>query len=275
MRFMGLNKEYSNKDSKIVILPVEYEGTVTYGKGCSKAPLAILKASFELEPYDDEIKKEVCYDLGIATMKAVNNPKLVYSRVKQIIDDGKFPVIIGGDHSISFPAFKAISEKYGKVSFLQFDAHGDLKYSFGSTENHACVARRIFPLCSSLVQFGVRSLDIDEHKFIEENKKIKTFLAKDIYSNDKWMDKAIKALDDNVYVSIDADGFEAGFINTGTPEPGGLSWYQVLKFLKKVSEKKKIVGFDVVEMIPKDEKDEYVCAKLVYKMISYSFRTNH
>ena len=266
MRFMQLDSKYSNKDSKIVVLPVSYEKTVSYGKGCSKAPISILKASFDLEPYDIETEKEVCFDLGIATMKKVDNPFLVYSGVKKIINENKFPVVIGGEHSISYNAFKAVCEKYDKVSYLQFDAHADLKYSFGSKKSHACIARRVFPLCSSLVQFGIRSLDIDEHEFIRNEKKVHCFFAKDIHSDDKWMDKAIKSLSDNVYISIDVDGFD--FLKTGTPEPGGLNWYQVLKFLKKVSEKKNIVGFDIVELIP-NRKDSFFCAKLIYKLMGY------
>ena len=277
--FMSLQKEYSDYDKcGIVILPIPYEATVSYGKGCSKAPEAIIRASNELEPYDEEIKKEACFEKGICTLEPINSEKihdLVYEKAKKIVNDNKFLVSIGGEHSISIGIVKALKEKY-KLSVLQFDAHADLKYSFeGSQFNHACIARRIFPLCRSLVQFGVRSLDIDEHNFILENKdKIKTFFAKDIYDNEKWMQEAIDALDENVYITIDVDGFDPSIIpHTGTPEPGGLDWYTVINFFKKVFKEKNVVGFDVVELSPNkySRASDFTIAKLIYKMIGYRF----
>lgn len=282
--FAALDKKFSDYDnSKAVILPVPYDKTRTWVAGgkwkkmdTSKGPEAIITASKNMELYDEETDAVAC-EIGIHTLPALKVDivpekavAIVYSFFKKLIKDGKFPVMLGGEHSISFGAVKALKEKYADLSVLQLDAHTDLRDSFEGTKfSHASVMARITEICSS-VQVGIRSQDFDEKEINKEN----VFYAKDIYDNDKWMDNAISKLSDNVYITFDLDFFDISIMpSTGTPEPGGLQWHQTLKFLKKVFEKKNVVGFDVVELAPIDNliAPDFLAAKLVYKMIGYKF----
>jgi len=276
--FGALEKEFSSYEkSKAVILPVPYEGTVTYGKGTANGPKAIIEASKNMELYDIELDKEI-YDVGIHTLKELKVEKKpedvinqVYDSVKKIINDNKFPVVLGGEHSITLGAVKASKEKYDNLSVLQIDAHSDLRDSYDGTKfSHACVMRRVIEICP-IIQVGIRSMDIDETKFIKKIAHKNIFFAKDMHNN--WYDKAIKLLTNNVYITIDVDGLDPSIMpSTGTPEPGGLLWYQTINFLRKIAENKNIVGFDVVELSPIKENHapDFLAAKLTYKLIGYS-----
>lgn len=262
------------KTARVAILPVPYDGTSTYGKGADKGPSALLEASSQLENYNIETEKEP-YRVGIYVEQPVIEKKSpermaaeVEKRVKEILGKGKFSVLLGGEHSVTPGAVRAHAAKYKDLTVLQLDAHTDMRDEYhGSENNHACAMARIKE-CKP-VQVGIRSLDVGEMNNIKLDR---VFFAKDIYDNDAWMDKAIGKLSEHVYLTIDLDVFDPAILpSTGTPEPGGLDWYRVLRFLKKVSEKRTIVGFDVVELLPRKEApaSDFIAAKLVYTLIGY------
>jgi len=276
--FGDLPKENSKlENSKVVILPVPYDGTSTWGKGADKGPEAIIEASANMELYDIETDSEI-YKKGIFTAQAIKekrSPELMSKKVKgeveKFINMDKFIVLLGGEHSVSIGTIKAHAEKYKDLSILQLDAHSDMREEYlGTKYNHACVMARAKELCP-VVQVGIRSMDISEKKNI---KKENVFFAEQLYNRTNWMEKAIAKLTNNVYITIDLDVFDPSILpSTGTPEPGGLDWYKVLEFIKKVSENKNIVGLDVVELAPnKNEKSsDFLAAKLIYKILSYKF----
>lgn len=262
--------------SGVVILPVPYEGTVSYGKGTKSGPSAILKASKIVEDYDVELGFEPYKRVGgIHTadpVKFSKDPhKQVYSAVKRIISAEKFPLMLGGEHSITYGAVKASKEAYPDLSVLQFDAHADLRDSYhGNKHSHACIMRRIRPMCPA-VQVGIRSQDREEADYIKEYGLRKSIFYAHEYDDSK-IPSILKGLTDDVYITVDVDGFDPSVIPaTGTPEPGGLYWYQVLSILKEVFARKNVVGADVVELAPKKDLHyaDYTIAKLVYKMIGY------
>jgi len=263
--------------SKVVIVPVPYDGTSTWIKGADKGPKALLDASANMEIYDIETDTEV-YKIGIYTDKPITEDsspeamvKAVNERTLNLIDKGKFTVIIGGEHSVSIGTIQAHAQKYKNLSVLQIDAHTDLRDSYeGSKNNHACVMARAKELCP-IVQVGIRSMDSGEKVNLDPNR---VFWAHKIVNCDDWMDKAIELLTDNVYLTIDLDGFDPSILpSTGTPEPGGLLWYPTLKFLRKVIEKRNLVGFDIVELCPNtdDKASDFLAAKLLYKILTYKF----
>lgn len=264
-------------DAKIVILPVPYDGTSTWIKGADKGPVAMFEASTKLELYDIETDFEV-YKQGIFTAEAVEEkgrPEKMIKKVEQavggLLGAGKLVVTVGGEHSVTIGAVQAYKKKYQNLSVLQLDAHADLQPEYhGSKHNHGCVMARVRELCP-IVQVGVRSMSLAEKPFMEKDRM---FFAYDIYDKTDWQDKALAKLTDRVYLTIDLDAFDPSILpSTGTPEPGGLGWYQVLAFLKKVSRKKEIVGFDIVELCPNDQEksSDFTAAKLVYKLLSYIF----
>ncbi|MBI2659162.1 agmatinase [Candidatus Woesearchaeota archaeon] len=270
---------YSNyANSKAVILPFPYEKTTCYIKGTEKGPAAIIKASAEMELYDEEMGN--IFEAGICTLKEL---KVAYApeemaeigckNIKNLLNDNKFVVTLGGEHSITSGIAKAFREKYNELSVLQIDAHADLREDFeGSRHSHACAMKRTGEICP-VVQIGIRSLSFEESELIKE-KKLKIFWAKDIVDSDKWFDEAISMLSKNVYITFDLDGLDPSIMpSVGTPEPGGLGYYQVLRFLKKVCSQRNVVGFDVVELCPNEKEisSDFTAAKLVYKLIGYKF----
>jgi agmatinase len=278
MNYGGLPKEFSGfAASQIVVIPVPYDGTSTWIKGADKGPEALLIASANMELYDIETNTEV-YKKGIYTSKAITenkSPELmseaVYYKAVNYINENKFVVTIGGEHSVSIGVIKAHTEKYENLTVLQIDAHTDLRPEYeGSKFNHACVMSRVSEWCP-FVQVGIRSMDVEEMQYVIPGS---IFYAKDVVDSDEWMDKAIKKLSKNVYLTFDLDGLDPSIMpNTGTPEPGGLLWYHSLKFLKKVIEKRNLIGFDVVELCPNEinKTSDFLAAKLVYKILSYKF----
>lgn len=278
MNFGDIPENYSNlRDSKIVILPVPYDKTSTWIKGADKGPEAILTASSNMELYDIETDSEV-YKRGIFTDKFIDGnltPEelvdAVDGKTKKFIHDGKFTVVIGGEHSVSIGAIKAHSEKYNNLCVLQLDAHSDLREEYeGSKYNHACVMTRAKEN-AKIVQVGIRSMDSSE---LDHMDKKRVVFAKDIQNNKEWIKSVIKKLSSKVYITIDLDVFDPSIMpSTGTPEPGGLLWYDVLNLLKEVIKQKEVVGCDVVELCPNknNKAPDFLAAKLIYKILSYKF----
>jgi agmatinase len=276
--FGGLPPEYSEPaHSRIVVVPVPYDGTSTWVKGADKGPEAIIRASANVELYDIETDAEV-YRQGIFTDKPVAEKaspqravEALERRVRQHLDNGKFVVVLGGEHSISTGAVRAHVQKHPGMSVLQLDAHSDLREEYeGSPYNHACVMARIRELCP-IVQVGIRSMDISEKPSIDTSR---VFFAPQIAGRLDWVDRVVAQLGEKVYVTIDLDVFDPAVMpSTGTPEPGGLYWYDVTALLAAVCRHRTVVGFDVVEMCPVEKQwaPDFLAAKLVYKFLSYLF----
>jgi agmatinase len=278
INFGCLPPEYCNpENSDIVIIPVAFDGTSTWIKGADKGPAAILAASANMELYDIETDSEV-YKRGIFTEDTIEGavtPKemidAVDGTVQYYLSNDKFVVVIGGEHSVSIGAFQAYARHFDGISILQLDAHADLRDQYnGSKYNHACVMARAKELCP-IVQVGIRSMDSSEKELMDESR---VFFAKDIHDKTDWIDKAVAMLSDIVYITIDLDVFGLSIMpSTGTPEPGGLQWYNVLALLKAVCDSKNVVGFDVVELCPDDNNKapDFLAPKLIYKILSYKF----
>lgn len=279
--FAGLPDRYKGKQSsKIAVLPVPYDGTSTWIKGADKGPLAIVEASCAVELYDIETGLEA-YKQGIYTCPTLKLDAAPEKMVKQVekavsglIEDGKFVVMLGGEHSITTGAVRAHKAAYKDLSVLQLDAHSDLREEYeGSPYNHACVMARVKEICP-IVQAGIRSMCVEEKDSYDPRSM---FFAEDIVQGYDWMERVINRLSKDVYVTIDLDVFDPSIMpSTGTPEPGGLGWYQVLELLKTLCEKKNVVGFDVVELCPsKAEKaPDFLAAKLIYKFLTYITQSN-
>lgn len=277
--FAEIPESYSSyKGSKAVVLPFPYEKTTCYGKGTEKGPSAIINASRQMELYDEELGN--VFEAGICTLEALKTnekpeqmAEIIYSNIKNLLKDNKFVVTLGGEHSITSGIVRAFREKYNDLSVLQIDAHADLREDYeGSKHSHACAMKRTIEICP-VVQIGIRSLSFEEAEFIKE-KKLKIFWAKDIVGNDGWFGNAISMLSKNVYITFDLDALDPSIMpSVGTPEPGGFGYYQILRFLRKVFEKKNVVGFDVVELCPNPSNvaPDFTAAKLVYKMTGYKF----
>ncbi|EAY25698.1 agmatinase [Microscilla marina] len=269
------------ENAQIVILPIPYDKTSTWIKGADKGPQAILEASYNMEFYDIETQTEV-YKRGIYTAPPVTenaSPEQMVTAVKtattQYLEQGKFVVPIGGEHSVSIGAIQAFAQKFDNLTVLQIDAHTDLRPTYlGSANNHACVMARAREV-ANIVQVGIRSMDSSELPYVEAHR---IFYAHDIVrsrgKSAQWQYEVVDQLTDNVYVTIDLDGFDPSVVpSTGTPEPGGLWYYEVLDLLKKVNENANIVGFDVVELCPNphSKASDFLAAKLIYQLLSYKF----
>lgn len=271
-------QEYAGYDkASVVVIPVPFDGTSTWGKGADKGPAALLEATTNMELFDIEAWCEF-YTCGIFTEEPVaphNNPEDmvydVYKKTREHILAKKYCMIIGGEHSVSIGAIKAYQELIPDITILQLDAHGDLRNEYeGSRNSHACVMARAREK-SPIVQVGIRSICIEEPELLDKNR---VFFAHSIIDNDKWMDKAIALLSDNVYITIDLDVFDPSELPaTGTPEPGGMHWTQVIRFLEKVHKERNVVGSDIVELCPNDysKPSEFLAAKLSYKLIGMKF----
>jgi agmatinase len=276
--FGDLPKENSNKEnSKIVIIPVPYDETSTWIKGADKGPEAIIEASGNMELYDIETNSQV-YLRGIYTSPPIienSSPEKMVTAVQKtittLIKENKFIVVLGGEHSVTIGAVKAHAEHYKNLSVLQLDAHSDLRDEYDDSKyNHACVMARAKELCP-IVQVGIRSMDVCEKENMDTSR---VFFAKDIYKNTNWIEQVNKKLTENVYITIDLDVFDPSIMpSTGTPEPGGMLWYNVLELLKTISKEKNIVGVDVVELCPNEQNKapDFMAAKLIYKLLSYKF----
>ena len=277
--YAGIPEDLAKLDkAKIVLIPVPYDGTSTWQKGADKGPEAFLDASANMELYDIETGTEV-YHQGVHLVDAVtenSSPEAmveaVHQTTKKYIKRNKFVTIFGGEHSVSIGTVRAFNEMYPSLTVLQLDAHADLRKSYeGSTCNHACAMYEASQN-TNLIQVGIRSMDVMEKTVMDEEK---TYFAHEMAVDDTWMDAAIDQMTENVFITIDLDVFDPSIMpSTGTPEPGGLLWYETLEFLKQVFEEKNVVGFDIVELCPNkiDKSSDFLAAKLYYKMLSYKFQ---
>lgn len=286
MNFGGIDEEeYSAIDTaEVLILPVSYEGTVSYGTGTGGGAMAIVDASRNMELYEEETDTEP-YKVGIHTLPEFTpreTPETMmrelYELSKELVDKGKFVCMLGGEHSVSAPLIQAHNEKYENMSVLQIDAHADLRDTYdGTPHSHASImARVVKDMRIPSVQVGIRSISVDEAKSLKnDNLPTKIYWARDVAGRTDWIDDAIDSLTENVYLTIDIDGLDPSIVpTTGTPEPGGLGWYETLTLIRKLAEKKRVVGMDVVEYSYVESYDSpaFLCSKLVYKSLAYIFR---
>jgi len=282
--YLGLEDEYSSfKKSKAVIVQAPYDKTTTYIHGTASGPAAIIDASRYMERFDDELNQET-FKIGIHTMEPLAIQNLspeemvdrVYAQTLELLKSNKFPVMLGGEHTVSIGAVKAFKEVYPNISVLQLDAHYDLRdVYFGSKLNHGCVARRISEICP-IVQAATRSMSKEEKDYLASggNSTVKTISVYDILEMPMWKDTVSNSLSENVYITIDLDVFDPALVPaTGTPEPGGIGWYETLSLLREVTKDKKVVGFDVVELCPIKGSitSDFLAAKLIYRLLGYVF----
>lgn len=276
--FAGIDDRFCKEDfAKVFLQSVPYDGTSTWGKGADKGFDKFLDALDNMELYDIETQTEV-YQNGVHILPPLinfNTPESmfneVYNTTKALLEKGKFLTFFGGEHSISIGIIKAFYEKFRNLSVLHIDAHADLRPTYlGSAYNHACALHNASKNCN-LVQVGIRSMDIEE---VEYMSKDHVYFAEKIYGKTQWMIDSINQLSNEVYITFDLDAFDPSIMpSTGTPEPGGLLWNEIIKYLKMVFESRNVVGFDIVELAPIDglTHPDFLAAKLYYKMLSYKF----
>lgn len=282
--FGGISEQDSLYDkARAVVFPVPLERTTTYQHGTRNGPGAILAASRNMELYDEELELETYKEVGIATLPAIDTMDGTLDEVLAelfaaqcaLLDDDKFPIALGGEHSLTPPLVSAVARKYKDLSVLQIDAHADLREQYqGNSKSHACAMRRVVEICPA-VQVGIRSLSMEEAQAIPIL-STKVYWANDIVHAPlkSWISKVVADLSPNVYLTIDLDGFDPSIVPaTGTPEPGGLDWHQVTSLIRAVAEHKKIVGMDIVELLPQpgDHASDFLAAKLLYKCLGYIF----
>lgn len=277
MNFGGGEVVYDYSASKIIIVPVPYDETSTWMKGADKGPDAVMEASVNLEFYDVETGTEAHLH-GIHTTDAViekSTPEAlvnaVYNRVMSLFREYKFPVVLGGNHTVSIGAARAAAHSFEKLSVLQLDAHSDLRQEYeGSRYNHACAMARIREY-APVVQAGIRSMSAGELEYADSER---IFYAHQLHYDKSLYDKALGLLTENVYITIDLDVFDPSLMpSTGTPEPGGPGYYEIMHFLKNVAASRKVVGFDVVELCPSPgiKYPDFVAAKVIYQLLTYIF----
>jgi len=291
--FLALPEQWSGpKQSRVIVLPLPYEQTTSFGKGTASGPGSILEASGQVELYDEELDAEI-YTLtgGIATLKPMDSGgrdaiavEAIRKQVHDLIGENKTVVCLGGEHTISIGAAQAHSQMYPDLSVLQLDAHSDLRKEYEDNRySHACVMARIYEFNNNIVQVGIRSQCREEADFIRQN-KVDAFYAFDLrsgrYGSDRyaWHNAVIGSLGENVYLTIDCDFFDPGLMPAvGTPEPGGFGWHETVSFLRSLAGRRRIVGFDITELspIPGLIHPQFVIAKLIYKLIGYIFSPSH
>ena len=284
-QFLGLSAKEActYRNASVVIVPVPFECTVSYGAGASQAPRAIIDASAQVELYSIDLDRRIC-ETGIHTLPALcraskattkQTRSLLFQKIEKtasrIIKDAKLGVFIGGEHAITLPIVKAYRRSFNDLTVLHFDAHSDLRNSYQCDKlSHACVMRRVHELGVDSVSVGVRSQCIEEARFIKDN-NLNIFYMKDIRKNDAWMSEVLRHLGGNAYITFDVDCLDPAIVpTTGTPEPGGFDWYQVHDFRVALSSSGITVrGFDFVEFAPQKNHhaSTFLCAKLIYDMI--------
>ena len=280
--FLGIDNK-SNKKENVVVIPFGLEKTVSYGKGASKGPKEIIRASHQVELFDEDLNKEPYKHIGIKTLEPFPIKKNMIDALKQIeninkilLDKKKFPLTLGGEHSLTPGAIRPFVKKFGKICLLHFDAHADLRNSYNNNKfSHASAIRRCLDNPNvSVVSFGIRNISSSEILFLQKNKKrIKIFWAKD---KSNWNLNQFKKIIKNkkIYLTFDVDGLDSSLMPaTGTPEPGGLFWDETIRIIKIAAQSSQIVGADINELSPIKGFDSYnfLVAKLAYKIISYSF----
>jgi len=279
MNFGGIDPEYEAiEQPAFVVFPVPYDLTTTYQGGARKGPAAILEASCNMELYDEELDAE-SYRAGIHTVPPLEavaaGPEGMLERVEEAIDGvfelGKIPVMLGGEHSITLGAVRAAVKRFPKLSVLHLDAHADMRESYqGTLYSHACIGRRMLELCP-VVQAGIRSMSVEEAAFLRKG-TVPFYSAAAIRKDRTWVSKAVGHLSKDVYISVDLDALDPSVMPaTGTPEPGGMLWQDVLELIREVCRKRRVVGFDVVELapIPGMVAPDFLAARLAYRMMGY------
>jgi len=284
--FLGIEEEHSSLGkSEIAVVSAPYEHTVSYGGGTKQGPAGIIEASQFVEFYDEESERELCFEKGIATIDPINFGdkvdadalKMIYTQVKSLLDNGKFVITLGGEHTISAAPIEAHYEKYPNMSVLQFDAHSDFRDTYeGSKYSHASVMARVaefFPN-DKITQVGIRAQCIEEAEFIKQN-KVNTFYAnairRGVHGTD-WQQSVVDTLAEEVYITFDVDYFDPSIMpSTGTPEPDGFLYHETIDLIRKINASgRKLVGFDVVELAPREglSHPDILTAKLIYKIMN-------
>jgi agmatinase len=289
VNFGGIaEEEFSGFErARVLVWPVSYEGTVSYGTGTGRGAEAIIEASRNMELYDEETDAEV-YKLGIHTLD--QSPPLeppermmasLYQRARDLVGSGKFLTMIGGEHSVSGPVIRAHAEAYENLSVLQIDAHADLRDTYdGTPHSHASIMARVTrDMKLPSVQCGIRSISAEEARFLDQL-PTRIFWAKDIVGRSDWWEDAVSGLTENVYLTIDIDGLDPSLVaQTGTPEPGGLGWYEVIGLIRTLAARKRVVGMDLTEYsyVEGQSASAFLCAKLIYKSLAFIFegQTKH
>ncbi len=284
--FLGPDVAAAYSPARVVILPIPFEATTTYRRGCENGPSAILHASQQVEYYDEELEQEI-WPVGIYTHDPIADTRsdhpvpsedmlaVTEATVQKLIGDGKFVIGLGGEHSITTGLVEAYRKANPDEAFtvVQIDAHGDLRHEYeGSIHNHACVMRRVVDMGLPTVQIGIRSICREEADLIK-SKPLTVFRAREIALQPDWMERALASIStEKVFFTIDLDGIDPTLMpGVGTPEPGGLNWYSLTTFLRRVFESHDVIGCDVMELAPITDSvvSEFTAAKLVYKLIGY------
>lgn len=284
--FLGIEEEYLKNpdDAKVVVVPFGLEESVSYGGGTKDGPAAIIKASQQVELFDEEFWLEPFRKYGVRTLEEFEIDKSSVAAglnqlekiTSDILEANKFPLILGGEHSITAGSIRPFVKKYPDLAILHFDAHADLRDGYdGEHYSHAAALRRVMdhPI-STLISCGIRNISASEIPYLEENKdRITIHFAKDKRSWDpKEIVKSLKGRP--VFLTFDLDGFDSSLMQaTGTPEPGGLMWEDALDIIREASKISNIVGADVVELAPVEQLHscDFLSAKLCYKILSYAF----
>jgi agmatinase len=285
MNFGGIaEEEFSSFErARVLVWPISYEGTVSYGTGTGRGAEAVINASRNMELYDEETDAEV-YKLGIHTLDespSVDPPALMMEslleRARELVRTGKFITMIGGEHSVSAPVIRAHAERYGNLSVLQIDAHADLRDTYdGTPHSHASIMARVTrDMRLPSVQCGIRSISAEEARSLDAL-PTRIFWARDIVGRSDWWDAAVDGLTENVYLTIDIDGLDPSLVaQTGTPEPGGLGWYETIGLIRTLARKRRVVGMDLTEYsyVEGYDASAFLCAKLIYKSLGFIFES--
>jgi len=278
--FLGLDSPLSDyAAARYAVLPVMYEGTVSYLSGTAAGPGAIIDASQQVELFDEELKAEF-HQAGVATLEALapagtpdEEMRRVRAAAEPVMRDGKFLLTLGGEHSITAPLVEAAAAVHGEISVLQIDAHADLRDRYGGTKHsHAAVMRRVLETTQRICQVGIRNFSREEYE--QCRPQIDRLITPEMVATaPDWIDRAMELLGEKVYLTVDIDGLDPAFApGTGTPEPGGLSWRQVCRLLRRLCSEREVVAADIVEVrpIPPNHVTEFLAARLAYKIIAYT-----
>jgi agmatinase len=267
-------------NARVVIFPVPLDRTTTYVPGTRNGPHEILVASSHMELWDEETETDV-HSIGIFTLPEMEFPFATMDEVvreirrvaTELVARGKFPVVLGGEHSITAPIVAAVAARYPGLSVLQIDAHADLRDSYmGTPHNHACAMRRVLEYARS-TQVGIRSLSSEEAA-VAPTLPTEIFYDFNMRQHEDWIERVVASLGETVYITIDCDAFDPAIMPAvGTPEPGGLTWYEMLTLLRRVIDRRRVVGCDIVELcpLPGHVAPNFLCAKLIYKILAYRF----
>ncbi|MFO0974554.1 MAG: agmatinase [Phycisphaerae bacterium] len=278
--FLGLPAPHGTAArARYAVLPIPYDSTTSFQVGTRNGPRAILTASQQVELYDEELDAEA-YRAGVWTAAPLapemagpdKQVKAVHAAARPIVRAGQFLIGLGGEHSITAGLVRAVMERHKPLTVLQIDAHADLRDEYeGTPHSHACAMRRVLDLGAKLVAVGIRNYSRDEQRFMQR-RGIAPVSARECHADPNWIERVVARLDSPIYVTIDIDGLDPAYApGTGTPEPGGLTWFQVVDLLRAVTRAHRVVAADLVEVmpLPGSMQTEFLAAKLIYKLIGY------